>query len=49
MQEMQEMRVQPLGREDPFEEEMTAHSSPMDRGAWWTRVHGIAKSQTLKS
>ena len=20
--------------------------NPMDRGAWWTEVHGVAKSQT---
>ena len=20
--------------------------NPMDRGAWWTTVHGVAKSQT---
>ena len=31
---------------------MVTHSSifawriPMDRGAWWTAVHGVAKSQT---
>ena len=36
----------------PFEEGMAAHSSvlalesPMDRGAWWATVCGIAKSQT---
>ena len=30
---------------------MATHSSilawriPMDRGAWWTRVHGVAKSR----
>ena len=23
--------------------------NPMDRVAWWTRVHGVAKSQTLLS
>ena len=23
--------------------------NPMDRGAWWVRVHGVAKSQTLLS
>ena len=23
--------------------------NPMDRGVWWTTVHGIAKSQTLLS
>ena len=22
---------------------------PMDRGAWWTTVHGVAKSRTLLS
>ena len=41
-----------LGGEDPLEEGMATHSSilawriPMDRGAWWNTVHGIAKSQT---
>ena len=34
---------------------MATHSSilalqnPMDRGAWWAIVHGLAKSQTLVS
>ena len=23
--------------------------NPMDRGAWWATVHGVAKSQTLVS
>ena len=23
--------------------------NPMDRGAWWTTVHGVTKSQTLLS
>ena len=31
MQEMQEMRVQSLGQEDPLEEEMATHSSVL---AW---------------
>ena len=45
-------RIQFLGQEDPLEEEMATHSSisclenPMDRGAWWDMVHGVAKSQT---
>ena len=45
----QEMWVQSLGQEDPPEEGMSTHSSisclgnPMDRGAWWTTVHGTAK------
>ena len=48
------MWVQPLGQEDPLEEEMATHSSiltdnPMDRGAWWATVHGVAKSQTQLS
>ena len=49
---MQKMWVQSLGQEDPLEKEMAMHSSifawkiVMDRGAWCTRVHGVAKSQT---
>ena len=49
---MQETWVWSLGQEDPLEEGMTTHSSipawriPMDRGAWWATVHGVAKSQT---
>ena len=52
MQEMQETRVQSLGQEDPLEKGMATHSSivawriPMDRGAWWAMVHGVAKSWT---
>ena len=40
------------GREDPLEEGMATHAkysclgNPMDRGAWWAMVHGVAKSQT---
>ena len=39
------------GCKGPLEEGMVTHSSifawriPMDRGAWWTAVHGVAKSQ----
>ena len=42
--------VQSLGWEDPLEEGMATYSSilawriPMDRGAWWVIVHGVAKS-----
>ena len=49
---MWETWVQSLGWEDPLEEGMATHSSilawriPMDRGAWWTTVHGVSKSQT---
>ena len=44
------IQVQPLGWEDSVEKTMAAHSSilalenPMDRGAWWATVHGVAKS-----
>ena len=52
---MQETWVQSLGQEDPLEKQMATHCSilawriPMDRGAWWATVHGIAKSQTQLS
>ena len=47
--------IQFLGWEDPLEECMANHSSilawriPMDGGAWWTIVHGVAKSWTWLS
>ena len=47
--------VQSLGWEDPLEEGMATHSSiltwriPMDRGACWTTVHRVARSQTWLS
>ena len=50
MQEIQEMWVRSLGREDPLEEEMATLSSilawrnPVDRGAWRATVHRVAKS-----
>ena len=43
--------VKSLGQEDTLEEGMATHSSvlawriPMDRGAWWATVHGVAKNQ----
>ena len=49
---MRETWVQSLGWEDPLEEGMMTHTSsrarriPMDRGAWWATVHGVAKSRT---
>ena len=52
---MWEIRVQSLGREEPLEKAMATHTStlawknPMDRGAWWATVHGVAKSQTRLS
>ena len=36
-----------LGWEDPLENEILQSScleDPMDRGAWWATVHGVAKS-----
>ena len=47
--------VQSLGREGPLEEIMATHSSilswrvPMDRGAWQTTAHRVAKSRTQLS
>ena len=52
---MRETWVQSLGWEDPLEEGTATHSSilawriPMDRGAWWATVHGVAKSKTQLS
>ena len=43
--------VQSLGEEEPLEREMAtpfsilARRIPMDRGAWWATVHGVAKSR----
>ena len=52
---MVETWVQSLGQEDPLEEGMATYSSipalriPMDKGAWWATVHGVADSQTQLS
>ena len=49
---MQETQFQSLGGEASLEEGVATHSSilawriPMDRGAWWATVHGVAKSWT---
>ena len=49
---MLETQVRSLGWEDPLEKGMANHSSilawriSMDRGAWQTTVHGVAKSWT---
>jgi len=46
---MQETQVRFLGLEDPLKKGMAIHSSilawriPMDRGAWWTIVHGLQR------
>ena len=47
----QQTQVRALGQEDPLEKGMATHSRilawriPMDRGGWWTAVHGVAQSQ----
>ena len=52
---MWETWVQSLGWEDFLEKGMATHSGilawriPMDRGAWWATVHGVAKSRTRLS
>ena len=52
---VRETWVGSLGWEDPLEEGMATHSSilawriPINRGAWWATVHGVAKSQTRLS
>ena len=55
MQEKWETWLQSLGGEDALEKGQATHSSilawrvPMDRGAWWATVHGVAQSQTRLS
>ena len=50
MQEMQEILVRSLGREDSLQEGMATHSSilawriPMDRGAWRASLWGCKES-----
>ena len=52
---MWETWVRSLGWEDALEEGIAAHPSilasriPMDRGAWWATVRGVAKSKTQLS
>ena len=52
---VRETWIRSLGWEDCLEEGAATHSSilawriPMDRGAWWATVHGVAKSQTQLS
>ena len=48
---MWETWVQSLGWEDPLEKEngnplqYSCLENPMDGGAWWATVHGVAKSR----
>ena len=52
---MQATQVQSLGWEHALEKGMATHSSflawriPMDRGAWWATVQGVAQNQTRLS
>ena len=52
---MQETRVQSLGGEDSPGEgngnplQYSCLQNPMDGGAWWATVHGVAKSWTRLS
>ena len=47
---MRETHVRSLGREDPLEKKIAAHSStlawknPTDRGAWYATVYGLTES-----
>ena len=44
MQEMQEMQVQPLGQEDPLEQEMATHSSILAWRIPWPEEPGGLQS-----
>ena len=54
---MQKTWVQSPGWEDAPEKEIATHptildsclENPMDRGAWWAIVHGVAKSGTPRT
>ena len=47
---MQKTQVRSLGWEDPLEKgngnplQCSCLENSMDRGAWWTTVHGVTKS-----
>ena len=50
---MQEMQVRSLGGEEPLEKgngnplQYPCLGDPMDRGAWWTTVHGVAEESDM--
>ena len=48
MQEMEEMRVQSLGGEDPMEEDMATHSSLLAWEIPWTEEPGGLQSMALQ-
>ena len=47
-----ETQVRSLGQEDPpgggngNPVQYSSLKNPMDRGAWWVTIHGVAKNQT---
>ena len=53
LQPMQETQVQSLGHEASLEKEIATHSSilvwriPMDREAWPSTIHGVAKESDM--
>ena len=50
---MQETQVRSLGWEDPLEKgignplQYSCLGNPIDRGAWWTTVHGAARESDM--
>ena len=46
MQEMQEVQVQSLGKEDTLGKEMATHSSILAWESHWATVHGVTKNLT---
>ena len=48
MQEIQEMRVRPLGREDPLKVEMATHSNILAWKIPWTEEPGGLQSKELQ-
>ena len=47
MPAIREIWVRSLGGEDPLEKGMNLQN-PMDRGTWWTTVHGVTESDTTE-
>ena len=47
---MRETLIQSLSGEDPLlPPQYSCLENPIDRGAWWATVHGVAESQTRLS